>query len=288
MQRQENITISDLPEGCITNIISFTSPRDACSSSLVSSTFKSAADSDVVWDKFLPSDYRDILSRSVSPLRLNDFPSKKQLYFRLSDHPVLIDGGKKSFNLEKKSGKKCFTIGARELGIIWGDTPHYWEWEAHPDSRFAEVAELKDVCWLEISGKIETKILSPKTSYVAYLVINYVEGGAHGLDYPAAEGIVEYVGEGGNASGNRSVYLDRHHETGRRYRRYYEMPREEPEEGQLPKERGDGWMEVAIGEFYNDQGEDGDVKIIVQEVKAGHWKRGLIVEGIELRPKTSA
>ncbi|KAL5702483.1 hypothetical protein ACHQM5_027696 [Ranunculus cassubicifolius] len=278
------LSISDLPEGCITNIISFTSPRDACASSLVSSTFKSAADSDVVWEKFLPSDYTDILSRSVSPLSFDDFPSKKQLYFRLCDDPVLIDGGKKSFNLEKRSGKKCFTVGARELVIAWGESPRYWEWQSHPDSRFSEVVELKDVCFLEILGKIETKMLSPKTTYVAYFVFKYVEGGAHGLDYPAAEGIVEFVGEGGNASGHRSVYLDHHHETGLSHLTLDEGPEVAPEEGQLPKRRGDGWMEVEIGEFYNDQGEDGDVKMIVQEVKGGHWKRGIIVEAFELRP----
>lgn len=38
--------------------------------------------------------------------------------------------------MEKKSGKKCYLVGARELGIAWGvDTPWYWEWKSHPESR---------------------------------------------------------------------------------------------------------------------------------------------------------
>ena len=36
--------------------------------------------------------------------------------------------------------------------------------------------------------------------------------------------------------------------------------------------------------FYNDEG-DGEVKMCLMEVKGEHLKGGLIVEGIELRPK---
>ncbi|XP_019229353.1 PREDICTED: F-box protein SKIP3-like isoform X3 [Nicotiana attenuata] len=80
-----------LPEGCISEIISFTSPKDAATSSAISRGFKSAAESDVVWGKFLPSDYQHIISRSNSLLVS---PSKKELYFSLCDSPILTDGGK--------------------------------------------------------------------------------------------------------------------------------------------------------------------------------------------------
>ncbi|KAL7177420.1 hypothetical protein ACSBR2_030727 [Camellia fascicularis] len=58
---------SSLPEGCISAILSFTSPLDVCRSSTLSWGFKLASDSDTVWEKFLPSDYREIISRSASP-----------------------------------------------------------------------------------------------------------------------------------------------------------------------------------------------------------------------------
>ena len=35
------------------------------------------------------------------------------------------------------------------------------------------MAELKQVWWLDVKGTIETKILSPKTTYVAYLVYKF-------------------------------------------------------------------------------------------------------------------
>lgn len=55
---------------------------------------------------------------------------------------------------------------------------------------------------------------------------------------------------------------------------------------QYPKERGDGWMEVELGDFFNDGEDDKEVEMGVCEIKSGDWKGGLIVQGIEIRPKT--
>lgn len=78
-----------LPEDCISRIISFTSPREACVVASVSKTFKSAANSDIVWEKFLPPECPSL----IPPSRV--FSSKKKLYFSLCDDPVLIDDSKK-------------------------------------------------------------------------------------------------------------------------------------------------------------------------------------------------
>ena len=40
-----------------------------------------------------------------------------------------------SFSLEKSTGKKCYSIAARDLHITWGDSPRYWAWHSTPDSR---------------------------------------------------------------------------------------------------------------------------------------------------------
>lgn len=94
-----------LPEDCIANIISFTTPRDACVLSLVSSSFRSAAQSDVVWERFLPSDYELIISQSSQPLT---YSSNKNLYQHLCQNPLLIDSGKKV--LPRNSiNKLCFS-----------------------------------------------------------------------------------------------------------------------------------------------------------------------------------
>lgn len=80
-----------LPEDCVSIILSLTSPLDACRATLVSRAFRSAAESNVAWEKFLPSDYQDIVSRSITSLK---FSSKKELYLHLCN-PILIDGGRK-------------------------------------------------------------------------------------------------------------------------------------------------------------------------------------------------
>ncbi|CAA7043799.1 unnamed protein product [Microthlaspi erraticum] len=118
-----------LPEECISNIISFTSPRDACVVASVSRAFKSAAKSDIAWEKFLPPEYASLVPRSP------DFSSKKDLYFSLCDDPVLIDDGKKRFWLEKANGKRCIMLSAVSLSITWGDNPLYWQSIPSPGSR---------------------------------------------------------------------------------------------------------------------------------------------------------
>ena len=85
------INLDLLPEDCFAHIMSFTSPQDVCRSAFVSSLIRFMADTDTVWEKFLPSNYEEILSRLVSPLV---YSSKKDLFARLSK-PQLIDGGNK-------------------------------------------------------------------------------------------------------------------------------------------------------------------------------------------------
>ncbi|XP_040374957.1 putative F-box protein PP2-B12 isoform X2 [Rosa chinensis] len=259
--------ISMLPVECISHIISLTSPRDACRSSLVSSVVREAADSDFVWKSFLPQDIKQIISKSLlpSPSSLNSI-SMKDLYFHLRIHHqhIILDGNM-SFALEKQSGKKCYMVCARGLTIAWGDTPAYWHWITLLHSRFAEVAELKRVWWLDIKACIETKDLSPGTTYAAYLVYQLSQH-RYGLESPLVSRI----------SYQQSDVVTVH--------RVILDPRPP-----LPRarDRGDGWIEVEIGEFFIEQGDDDDiVECSVKEVS--NSKRGLIVEGIEVRPKGRA
>ncbi|KAF9611204.1 hypothetical protein IFM89_027518 [Coptis chinensis] len=130
-----------------------------------------------------------------------------------------------SFNLEKKSGKKCFMIGARKIHISWGVTPQDLAVIHEPYS----------------SGKIDTRMLSPKTTYGAYLV------------FKITKEPVAYA------------------------------PFGELSDAEVPSTRRDGWMEIKLGQHYNDQGEDGEV-----EMKASVNRPGLLVEGIELRPECTS
>ncbi|KAF8110119.1 hypothetical protein N665_0088s0130 [Sinapis alba] len=116
-----------LPEACVANILSFTTPADTFSSASVSSVFRAAGDSDFVWEKFLPSDYSRLISSST-------LSSKKELYRCLCES-ILIDNGRKIFKIEKLSGKISYVLSARNLSITWSDQRHYWSWSQRSDSR---------------------------------------------------------------------------------------------------------------------------------------------------------
>ncbi|KAB5573149.1 hypothetical protein DKX38_000343 [Salix brachista] len=257
------------PEECLAHIISFTSPRDACRSALVTRNFQLAADSDAVWKGFLPPNYAEIISSAPasSSSKLADL-SKKELYFHHCNNPILINDGIMSFALEKHGGKKCYMIGARALYIIWGDVPSYWTWKSLPDeSRFAEVAELRYVWWLEVGGRIDVKILSPKTTYAAYLVFKLTDS-TSGFDEKLVELSVHFEGSAGEEKLHVFLVVPPGHD----------MPPQ-------PRERSDGWMEVEMGEFFYDDEDAGSVVASLKEVDNYTTKNGLIIEGIEFRPK---
>ncbi|GMN62512.1 hypothetical protein TIFTF001_031596 [Ficus carica] len=253
--------ITQLPEECISHIISFTTPRDTCRSSLVSPLFRSASDSDVVWKKFLPSDYRDVVVYQSSTT-LNSM-TKKALYFHLCDNPIIIGDGKMGTRVEigievgsgsgfgfgmgsrtkteswseipilvlvvepyptlqLDHGRKLFCFWARGLSISWGDTPEYWQWTSIPDSSLQHVG--------------------------AVLRINQFSFVSISKEERIGEGLSMVQDSGRNIDGPK------------------------------PRDRGDGRKEIELGEFYDEDGEDGSVF-------CGHIKSGLIVVGVELRPR---
>ncbi|XP_057426274.1 F-box protein PP2-B11-like [Lotus japonicus] len=260
-----------LPEECIAAILSRTTPVDVARLSVVSKTFCSAANSDVVWKHFLPSEFKSIVSQSPS---LANAPSKKALYLALSDHPIIIYEGKKSLQLDKKSGKKCYMLGVRDLFIASGDDERYWcYWKNFKGSRFPEVAKLRYVWWLGIRGMINTHFLSPNTQYGAFLVFKIKHYSYEFRDYPV-ELSLKNVCSGQSMTKNVCLwdpYLD-----GRR-------PHYRVEGLQCPSVRSDGWLEIEMGEFFNSGLEDEDLQMSVTEMQ--DYKSGLILEGIEVRPK---
>ncbi|KAG6431251.1 hypothetical protein SASPL_109329 [Salvia splendens] len=293
--------------------------------------------SDTEWDG---ADLLEIVSRSVSPVV---YAKKKELYSSLCNSPILIDAGKLSFWLERKKGKKCYMVRARELGIIWcGDTPSYWDLTSHPDSRFSEVALLKEVCWLEIRGTINTGMLSSHTVYGCYLVFKLdrnsyglelanafvrlmndkVDGDDEILDHFRRENARDRHSRTGEAPVRigdglteiAEVHLQRptgksespgkQNSWGRNYRPHGRRRPSPPpvrigdgftkkdemqsasgsQSGRVAVRRGDGWMEVELGSFYNDRGAHGVVETWLLGREGHQWKSGLIVQGVEFRP----
>ncbi|XP_031263023.1 putative F-box protein PP2-B12 [Pistacia vera] len=264
----ENTSVDVLPVDCLSKIISLTSPRDACRLSAVSRLFNSAADSEVVWDTFLPSDYKDIVCNSASSELLATCSSKKNLYFHLCRNPIILNNGTMSFSLEKESGKKCYMVAARQLVIRWlcREKPQWWKWQSLHESRFDEVVELlMHVWWLDVKGRIETKILSPRTTYAAYFVFKLSKSGNEYERIALQFGV--YF-EGRDNGKRRVMFLN-----------------PSTNASQLCRDRGDGWMEIEMSEFFNVNGDEGTLLFRVFDFHGFCTKHGLIIEGIELRPK---
>ncbi|XP_014505014.1 F-box protein PP2-B10-like [Vigna radiata var. radiata] len=253
----------DLAEGCIAEILSHTSPMDACKLSLVSRAFCSAAESDFVWSAFLLN-----FTSIIPPSSIPSSSSKKGLYFNLCNHPTIIDQGKKSVQLDKRTGKKCHMLSARNLDIEWGDDVHHWEWASLPESRFEAVPVLRAVCWFDISGKISTVGLSSDTDYAVFLVFKMIN--ASGFHYHPT---VISVGVSGGNTNSKYVCLD----LNLKDNRLRELP--------CPKVRSDGWLEIEMGEFFNSGLKEEQLHVKVMETTSHIWKCGFVLEGIEIRPK---
>ncbi|KAL5767361.1 hypothetical protein ACOSP7_013972 [Xanthoceras sorbifolium] len=140
---------------------------------------------------------------------------------------------------------------------------------------------------------MNTSILSPRTTYGAYLVFKKVDV-AYGFVNQAVE--VSFGLVGSDHCHKRVVYLDL--ERGQRPRLVgfprritiqisisTAVPREF--DGHYRKERGDGWLEIELGEIFIRVGEKNVLEISVSEVTVSIWKAGLIFQGFEIRPKQS-
>ncbi|CAM0942956.1 unnamed protein product [Alopecurus aequalis] len=287
-----------LPEELLAAIISLTSPPDACHAAAVSRAFCAAADSDAVWSCFLPSDLPQFADGELT----HTPPStKKRMFICLSDQPSLLPCRLMSMKLDKFSGAKCYMLSARALHISWGDTPGYWAWidygrdENKRDKRFTEAAKLRAVCWLEIRGKIHSRMLSRNSMYTVYMVFDLAPGEYCNLNLPFQDASVSF----GGSKSTRKICLQGVMEDGdggvpikhilpSRWKRwnpsnYAAIP--PTDDVMFGRKRADGWLEVELGEFCNEEGNDGEVSISLLETQAGTYKSGLIIRGIEIRNK---
>lgn len=135
--------------------------------------------------------------------------------------------------------------------------------------RFQKVAYLQSVCWLDVKGKINTRILSPNTTYGAYLVFKMAEMSS-GLR--SANAVVRFVNaETESEAEARAVVVHLQRSRGRNRCRGVR--------------RSDGWLEIEMGSFFSGGGDEGEVEARFMEIQNNNWKSGLIVEGFEFRPK---
>ncbi|KAL7264616.1 hypothetical protein ACSBR1_002555 [Camellia fascicularis] len=84
---------------------------------------------------------------------------------------------RKKCYVDEKTNKNCSMLFARKLDICWSDHSDYWKWTNEETSgEEIEVAELKEVCWLDIRGKFGRTIdLSPGTMNEIVFVVRMID-----------------------------------------------------------------------------------------------------------------
>ncbi|KAL9162047.1 hypothetical protein ABFS82_07G062400 [Erythranthe guttata] len=160
-----------------------------------------------------------------------------------------------------KNGKNCFLFGAYSRPGISPKDGLKFTYDLK--SRFGRVAKLKNKWGVDISCSISAQFLSPETTYVVYLVIEY----NYKNESRSPQKALSFVGF------NESKW-----EYG------YSKERARIVDFGRIKERSDRWDEVEIGRFYVGLEEENSFReerdVLVQLLGSS----GYIIEGIEFRP----
>ena len=116
-----------------------------------------------------------------------------------------------------------------------------------------EVAQLLDVCWLEVKGKIEMKRLETGVKYDVMFVILMIDP------------------SGFEPKATLSLELP----SGKRQERKVSLQAIEPKQ----------WTKVKVGDFVATE-EKGDVVFSLTNYEKLNWKKGMIIEGVLIQART--
>ncbi|WCJ28483.1 phloem protein 2-A1 [Euphorbia peplus] len=200
----------------------------------------------------LPCNYQSIIREADSPL---DTSSSQKLHDQLCNG-VFLTRNKKKYWVDKKTNSNCFFLYARDLSITWSEDNHFWRWNnlSEPSNVTVEVADLLNVCWLEVHGNFETIKLTPNVLYeVAFVLM--LKDPAYGLEDPVNFRLTL-------PNGNKQLH----------------------KEYLFTKPRGQ-WIEIPAGEFVTSPENVGEIEISMFEYEGGKWKKGLGLKGVIIRPK---
>ncbi|EFH48377.1 hypothetical protein ARALYDRAFT_326746 [Arabidopsis lyrata subsp. lyrata] len=153
------------------------------------------------------------------------------------------------FWMDKRSAKKCWMLSARKLDIIWVDSLEFWIWISIPDSRSINFISIVRGSCRASNGML---VRNPrKNKHIPSLQSN------HSLLLE-----VSFFSTRTEVYNDRRVFL---------------------KQG-MQRCREDGWLEIGVGEYYVGS-DDEELEMSVLETIEGGWKGGIIVQGIEIRPK---
>ncbi|KAK3188960.1 hypothetical protein Dsin_028521 [Dipteronia sinensis] len=207
--------------------------------------------------KKLPHNYQAILKDADEDFDVDKYSSlpMELLYKRLEDG-VFLHKKRQKYLVDKECGSNSFILYARQLSIIWGEDTRYWRWYSVKETSDAdvEVAELKNVCWLEIHANFDTTNLTPGALYQVAFVIKMGES-CYGWDHPV------------------NVRLRLPNGTVKQHKQNFRLK---------PKNE---WINIPVDEFTLTPQNTGEIEISMEEYKGGNWKSGLHIKAVTIQPK---
>ncbi|PWA69710.1 phloem protein 2-A1 [Artemisia annua] len=99
---------------------------------------------------------------------------------------VFLNEKRKKYWVDKASNGNCFMVFARDLSVTWGEDSRYWCWpniNKETSEVVLDVAELLNVCWLDVNGKFEISKLTPGIKYEVVFVV-MMKDSAYGWGVP--------------------------------------------------------------------------------------------------------
>ncbi|XP_034228794.1 protein PHLOEM PROTEIN 2-LIKE A1-like [Prunus dulcis] len=144
-------------------------------------------------------------------------------------------------------------VYAKDLKITWSRDRRYWRWVKETENSY--VAELLNVCWLKVSGKLENPNLSPGTQYEVVLEAK-MKTRAYGFDDP-----VNFKFTHPGRTEDWTINLE-----------------------DKFKDSKDEWKDIKLGEFTASEN-PGAIEFLLYKY-GGKWKSGLVIKSVAVRPKS--
>ncbi|GKA14854.1 kinase-like domain, phloem protein 2-like protein [Tanacetum coccineum] len=186
----------------------------------------SDSESETYWEQKFLNNYKEILNLSKDSLMW----TTKTEFYSILRRGFLIDNGQKVFAVDKH-GNKCLMLSARATLVI-DDKNSTW--------KFGKVLIITAGNRFRIKREIESKVLSPETTYAVYLVYKLpqdqlllkapLKTGYTGFAYlvcPRTLVVGQKLDENTYKTMNKPNKLDN-----------------------ISQQRSDGWMEVKVWEFH--------------------------------------
>ena len=115
------------------------------------------------------------------------------------------------------------------------------------------MAELLNVCWLEVKGEFDGAMLTPGTTYeVAFVIL--VKENSHGMEYPIT---LNLSLPDGSTQQHRVILLNKATEL---------------------------WIKIPVGQFKTPLQNDGNIRFSFTELDTGEWKGGIVFKGVRIQP----